>query len=212
MFPQFTRTLFKVPSAAMQVRRSGRLSSNAAVISQPQAISEKKVTKRKAGIGTNEIDQDGFTIPSTPKRKKGRIEPPSTPTPAAASIMGLPYSSSDIDDTAPPRRNRLANPLFTNAPLISPQTSRIILNESIPTSLSKKIPAELTTEGILERACSHLISADPKMKALVEKAHCHVFSPEGLAEEIDPFRSLVSGIISQQVNPHHSRDRLVICI
>lgn len=34
----------------------------------------------------------------------------------------------------------------------------------------------------------------------MEKNHCRAFSPEGLAETIDPFESLASGIISQQVS------------
>ncbi|KAK3996676.1 DNA glycosylase [Cladorrhinum sp. PSN332] len=38
------------------------------------------------------------------------------------------------------------------------------------------------------------------MKPLIEARHCHIFSPEGLAEKIDPFESLSSGIISQQVS------------
>ncbi|KAG6008984.1 hypothetical protein E4U21_003536 [Claviceps maximensis] len=38
------------------------------------------------------------------------------------------------------------------------------------------------------------------MRPLVEKNHCKVFSPEGLAEKIDPFENLTSGIISQQVS------------
>lgn len=38
------------------------------------------------------------------------------------------------------------------------------------------------------------------MQPLVDKNHCHAFSPEGLAESIDPFESLLSGIISQQVS------------
>lgn len=38
------------------------------------------------------------------------------------------------------------------------------------------------------------------MKPLIERHHCRTFSPEGLAEEIDPFESLCSGIISQQVS------------
>lgn len=38
------------------------------------------------------------------------------------------------------------------------------------------------------------------MRPLVEKHHCTMFSPEGLAEKIDPFESLASGIISQQVS------------
>ncbi|KAI0153178.1 DNA glycosylase [Xylariaceae sp. FL1272] len=38
------------------------------------------------------------------------------------------------------------------------------------------------------------------MKPLVDAHHCRVFSPEGLAEQIDPFESLCSGILSQQVS------------
>lgn len=38
------------------------------------------------------------------------------------------------------------------------------------------------------------------MRSLVEKNHCRVFSPEGLVEKVDPFESLTSGIISQQVS------------
>lgn len=38
------------------------------------------------------------------------------------------------------------------------------------------------------------------MRPLIEAHPCRVFSAEGLAEQIDPFESLCSGIISQQVS------------
>jgi len=38
------------------------------------------------------------------------------------------------------------------------------------------------------------------MRPLVENNYCRIFSLEGLAEKIDPFDSLCSGIISQQVS------------
>lgn len=38
------------------------------------------------------------------------------------------------------------------------------------------------------------------MKPLIDAHHCRVFSPEGLAEKIDPFEAITSGIISQQVS------------
>jgi DNA-3-methyladenine glycosylase II len=41
---------------------------------------------------------------------------------------------------------------------------------------------------------------DSRFKDLLENHHCHVFSPEGLAEGVDPFKALVNGIISQQVS------------
>ena len=56
-----------------------------------------------------------------------------------------------------------------------------------------------TTETLLEEACAHLIKIDPKLRPVIEKHHCKLFSPEGLQEEIDPFRSLVSGIMAQLV-------------
>ncbi len=56
------------------------------------------------------------------------------------------------------------------------------------------------TGHILDEACAHLIKADPRLQPLIEKHYCRIFSPEGLAEEIDPFHSLCSGIMAQQVS------------
>jgi len=58
----------------------------------------------------------------------------------------------------------------------------------------------LTTENLLSKAEAYLIKQDRRFKALIEAQHCRIFSPEGLAEEIDPFQSLVSGICGQQVS------------
>lgn len=38
------------------------------------------------------------------------------------------------------------------------------------------------------------------MKPLIDTHHCKMFSPEGLAEKVDPFECLASGIIGQQVS------------
>jgi DNA-3-methyladenine glycosylase II len=38
------------------------------------------------------------------------------------------------------------------------------------------------------------------MKPLIDRHRCEIFSAKGLAEEIDPFRSLTTGIIGQQVS------------
>jgi DNA-3-methyladenine glycosylase II len=58
---------------------------------------------------------------------------------------------------------------------------------------------KITTGNILDEALAHLIKVEPKLKPVIDQHPCNVFSPDGLAEEIDPFKSLVSGIISQQV-------------
>lgn len=107
-----------------------------------------------------------------------------------------------------PAVSRLADPNRTNAPLLSPETSRLVtagsplLSSSSPSkaSQSRAAAATTTTANILEEACAHLIRVDPRMKSLIDAHPCHMFSPEGLAEKIDPFESLCSGIISQQVS------------
>ncbi|KAI9798310.1 MAG: 3-methyladenine DNA glycosylase [Piccolia ochrophora] len=146
--------------------------------------------------------------PATPKvnSRRGALKPnPITPTPSAIGLMTAPYSSGDIDDaTPPPPVDRPAEPHRTNAPLISPETSRLVAysNEVIDSSPSKaRLPRPNTsTSNILEEACAHLIKVDPKLKPVIDKHYCRIFSPEGLAEEIDPFRSLTSGILAQQVS------------
>lgn len=194
----------------MSPRRSTRLRAASSVAKEaltngstpPKVANTGK--KRKAlqeAVEPNTRSNDAGS--STPKRKKASkpLLPPATPTPAAANLMSAPYSSGDIDDTAPPPRvNRLAVPNGTNATLVTPETHRVIaaktLNEVSP---SKKGSNLKTTASILDDALAHLVKVDPKLKSVIDKHHCHIFSPDGLAEEIDPFRSLISGIISQQV-------------
>jgi DNA-3-methyladenine glycosylase II len=45
-----------------------------------------------------------------------------------------------------------------------------------------------------------LIATDPRLQPVIEQHPCPLFSPAGLAEQIDPFNSLVSSIIGQQVS------------
>lgn len=53
---------------------------------------------------------------------------------------------------------------------------------------------------LLKKICAHFVAVDPALQTLVERFHCQPFSSAGLAEEIDPFRALASGIMGQQVS------------
>ena len=149
-------------------------------------------------------------VPVTPPRKRARAmpskQPPRTPTPIQAKVMATSYSTADIDDAEPPPlpADRPAEPHRTNAPLKTPGGSRLVTypTAEIDSSPSRTgIPRATTTTGqLLEEACAHLIKVEPKLKPLIDKHPCGVFSPEGLGEEIDPFRSLTTGIMSQQVS------------
>jgi DNA-3-methyladenine glycosylase II len=190
----------------MPARRSARLGAATAAIKEDPVpgpeVSKKANTGQKRKIAPAPEPQQGDAAPSTPKRKRASKAtiPPATPTPAEVRLMPAGYSSGDIDDPAPPAINRLVVPNGTNAPLLSPETRRVISNKPLAqVSPSKASQVKTTTGNILEEALAHLIKVSPKLKPLIEQHHCHVFSPEGLAEEIDPFGNLVSGILSQQV-------------
>lgn len=81
-------------------------------------------------------------------------------------------------------------------------TSHLVAPEALDAvSPSKALGVETTTSAnILEAAYEHLIRVDARMKPLIEKHPCTIFSPERLAEKVDPFKSLVGSIISQQVS------------
>ncbi|OQO02833.1 hypothetical protein B0A48_11116 [Cryoendolithus antarcticus] len=152
--------------------------------------------------------------PQTPNNKRRRVAngsaakaPPITPTPSAigimtsASVLRPTYSTGDVDDATSPPIERPAEPHHTNATLVTPggtqvQASYSNFEETSPTRAN----AVTTTTDLLEVACAHLTSVDPELQSLVSKHRCRVFSAAGLAEEIDPFRSLSSGIMAQQVS------------
>ena len=149
--------------------------------------------------------------PTTPQSKRARFEPiveyQKTPgTNVQNDIRPLAECTNGISATSnhAASLDRPAEPHRTNAPLITPKGSRLVTypKDMADASPSKTgIPRPTTTTGhILEQACAHLIEQEPRLQPLIEKHYCKVFSLEGLAEECDPFKSLCSGIMAQQVS------------
>ncbi|KAF2766406.1 3-methyladenine DNA glycosidase [Teratosphaeria nubilosa] len=119
------------------------------------------------------------------------------------SVLRPTYSTGDIDDaTPPPAQDRPAEPHHTNATLITPGGTQVPPSYSNwEESPSKPDPRpSITTKSLLDDACAHLLRVDPSLQKVIDKHRCRIFSPEGLAKEIDPFRSLASGIMAQQVS------------
>ncbi|RAH84126.1 DNA glycosylase [Aspergillus japonicus CBS 114.51] len=106
--------------------------------------------------------------------------------------------------TTPPPLDRPVEPHRTNATLLTPHGSSIVAyppgteNES-PSKTGRPRPTA-TTGTLLEKAIAHLIATDPRLDPIIKAHPCPLFTAEGLAEEIDPFRSLVQSIIGQQVS------------
>ncbi|CZT25433.1 related to 3-methyladenine DNA glycosidase [Ramularia collo-cygni] len=143
--------------------------------------------------------------PTTTPNKRRKISkptavPPITPTPSAIAFM---TNSSTTKPTPQPPATRPIKLHSTNAPLLTPggSTQFYSIHED-NTSPSKAVPhtPPTTNKTLLSTACEHLISIDPTLEPIIKKHHCKPFSPEGLAEKIDPFRALASGIIAQQVS------------
>ena len=200
------RSLSAAQDVVKTVSSGGRRDEHDSIPKAAQKAS--KGSKQSASSDARDVIEN--EPPSTPPRKKQRTTPlkrqasTSTATPAAVRLMTVPYSSGDIDDVTPPAPvDRPAEPHRTNAPLHSPETSRIVAysDQVIDSSPSKSgLPRPTTTTGnLLDEARTHLLRVDPSLKTVIDKHTCRLFSPEGLAEEIDPFRSLTSGIIAQQV-------------
>ena len=128
--------------------------------------------------------------------KKARVQTPEPQQKASSKQSPKAEAHLSIDRPAEPHR--------TNAPLITPKGSRLFTysDGTVNNSPSKtRVPRPTTTTShILDKACAHLIKMEPLLQPLIEKHYCHVFCPEGLAEECDPFRSLCSSIMAQQVS------------
>ncbi|POS74364.1 HhH-GPD superfamily base excision DNA repair protein [Diaporthe helianthi] len=196
----------------MSSRRSARLSARvqveAAAQDAPSAVKatrsppapksrKRKVPSASASASPeHEHEAQPAGPPATPKRpakKTAASSLPSAPTatPSAVRLIAEPAATTALStpEPKPPRAvAHLAGPDLTNASLLSPETSRVVSYN--PT----------TTANVLEEACAHLIKVEPRIEPLITAHHCRIFSPAGLADKIDPFESLASGIISQQVS------------
>ncbi len=143
---------------------------------------------------------------ASPLAKRARIQTPESQQNALSEHLqdGSHVPSRLHNNEAPPSFDRPAEPHRTNAPLITPKGSRLVTynQETADASPSKTgIPRPTTTTShILDEACAHLIKMEPMLQPLIERHYCRVFCPEGLAEECDPFRSLCSSIMAQQVS------------
>ncbi|POS85350.1 hypothetical protein EPUL_000708 [Erysiphe pulchra] len=70
-------------------------------------------------------------------------------------------------------------------------------SENYPKTL---IQEALASKSLIEEANAYLIQVEPKLKPIIEQNFCHLFSPEGLLQEVEPFAALTNSIISQQVS------------
>ncbi|KAL6242091.1 3-methyladenine DNA glycosylase [Rhinocladiella similis] len=201
-----TATTSEKPTKVVTTSRKRSLSAGSP---QTKTSKKSKSTTQDVLPVNGEAVSPEFKVPVTPVKNARRApakpkHPPLTPTPSLISVIRAPYSSGDVDDATPPPE-RPVEPHVTNAALVTPGGTQQVayssdyLPDSTPSKTGLPRPTA-TTNTLLDQACAHLISVDSRLQPVIEKHPCHVFSPKGLAEQIDPFRSLASGIMGQQVS------------
>jgi DNA-3-methyladenine glycosylase II len=165
-------------------------------------------------------------LPSTPLPKKRKAKaneaspvkpPPFTPTPSGVGLIASSTTKSALSSSL---QHRPAEPHATNAPILTPDgTDVVTLSSPVkpedPSPVKRRKAKELAPpdvgvlkspstniDTLLKEAEAYLIGVDPKLRGLIEKHQCKMFSPEGLREVVDPFTALASSIMGQQVCSH----------
>ena len=208
----------------MSLRRSARV--QALPSTTATLTSQLKITKRKtsaidskaskpitepSSISTNEqeVTGNGSSKQRAPPRKRQKINgssPPASTLPAD-SLTTTATTSNDAGTTnghtsLPDSSSRPAEPHLTNAPIKSPDSDKVVTAYSTWSNDIAGATPPSTTNTLLDTALAHLKLHDftGRLTPYLSKFHCKVFDAEGLAQPINPFRSLASGIIAQQVS------------
>jgi DNA-3-methyladenine glycosylase II len=203
-------TKIEKPGAAPKKRKS-----------RASATAPKDITNPAASTDSDFAVTD---IPATPLPKKRKAAASKSPTKPLAPFTPTPSGATFVATSDHPLESlsslnpRPAEPHTTNAPLSTPNGSSVVAyasspvkpsdpspvkkrkaKETVPPDVGTLKPPTSNIDTLLQEAEAHLIKVDAKLKGLVEKHKCKMFSPEGLREVVDPFTELSSSIIGQQV-------------
>ncbi|GES62640.1 DNA-3-methyladenine glycosylase [Aspergillus terreus] len=201
----------------MSLRRSARLSSlpNGKLPLAPSTPTKRtnKTTQRNGVTKARKpptkdkrvlnLDLEQTSADQTAQDTATPAEQPPPPNTIFDPPLSTNYTLNGLRSTPPPL-DRPVEPHRTNATLLTPHGSSLVAyplgaEDASPSKTGRPRPTA-TTGTLLEKAVAHLIATDPRLEPVIKQYPCPLFSPEGLAEEIDPFRSLVSSIIGQQVS------------
>ncbi|KAJ5179756.1 DNA glycosylase [Penicillium capsulatum] len=188
----------------MSLRRSARLGTTSAIKLPAQtAPTVSRVQKNTVAKPQKTAKKAAQANPSA--ASKSSYWSPEPPTVTNATGEDQPVATNPANrHLTPPPLDRPVDPHRTNATLLTPHGSSVLAypahtEDASPSKTGLPRPAA-TTGTLLDQAISHLISTDPRLKDVIEKHSCPLFSPVGLAEQVDPFNSLTSSIIGQQVS------------
>ncbi|KAL3481583.1 DNA glycosylase [Aspergillus californicus] len=211
----------------MALRRSTRLNT-ILPLQQPPSIQQPRngITKpkpRKPSAKGKEKKNQAIKALGSSLRDLGTGTGTGTEPPSGTPTTNYWESTASKRPQTPPLQpidyTRPVEPHRTTATLLTPHGSTLVSHppgaENISPSKSGRPRPTATTGTILDQATAHLIATDKRLAPLIKAHRCELFSPQGLAEKIDPFRSLVGTIIGQQVSgaaARSIRDRFVALV
>jgi DNA-3-methyladenine glycosylase II len=199
------------------------------------------ISENLTSNGTPPEHNGAISPPATPlptqrqrRKKADTVSPakpvPFTPTPSGVGLIagsenvlkanGKVREDHMFDSLATLNRKRPAAPDVTNAPVLTPSGSQVVVNDSpskkrkandLPPDVGSPMKSTSTIDTLLQDAEAYLIKVDKELRAngrlerLIAGHQCKMFSPEGLREVVDPFTALASGIIGQQVRQKYWR-------
>ncbi|RVD89241.1 uncharacterized protein DFL_000257 [Arthrobotrys flagrans] len=173
-------------STAEATRVSTRISMR--LKSSKSAASISKVTKVTSKTTSDGVTKKTTTTKTVAAKKVSTKAKASSKSKKACSIGGKEGEEEGEEETAEDKDGK--EPPGPQAPKYDPSPVE-------PTILT--LPT-ITGEGEVHPGITHLLTTNPSLSTIITRHPCTLFSPPGLSEPVNPFHSLCSGIISQQVS------------
>lgn len=196
----------------MSIRRSARLGAIPTIKPTIQTSAPKVSRVQQSSVAKpRKTSPTKKAAPKAPKKTETKTESSYwSPEPSAAAASTTKPGQEALSNPGierpqtPPPLDRPVDPHRTNAFLLTPHGSSVAaypshVEDASPSKTGLPRPAA-TTGTLLEQAVAHLLAQDPRLQSVIEQNPCPLFSPAGLAEKVDPFNSLTSSIIGQQVS------------
>ncbi|KAF3198917.1 3-methyladenine DNA glycosylase [Orbilia oligospora] len=172
-----------VEATRVSARISMRLKSSksAASVSKVTKVTSKTISKAN-GVTKKTTTQTTASTASKKVSVKAKASSKSKKNTGPATEEGDDGNDGEGGETGTPK----------------PQVPKYDPSPVEPTILN--LPTITTGEEEVHPGITHLLTTNPSLSTIITRHPCTLFSASGLLEPVNPFHSLCSGIISQQVS------------
>ncbi|KAK6334275.1 3-methyladenine DNA glycosylase [Orbilia blumenaviensis] len=184
-----TRTSARI-SMRLKSSKSGASAGKVTKVTTSKKITTTTATVAAAAVATSDgvVTASKKTTTAKKATKKTATKAKASSTKAKKNVSPASEESSELSPSpSPSPKEKL--PKYDPSPV---ETTIITLPTIVTEGEGGK---EEVHPGI-----THLLTTNPSLSTIITRHPCTLFSPSGLLEPVNPFHSLCSGIISQQVS------------